>query len=56
MTETIEAVNTNLKMSTLPSEKLSELRQVIHRRVSEGTVQEKIRSVLSEVLAQQGGR
>lgn len=53
-------VKTNLvtvaKMSSLPSEKLSELRQVIHGHISNVNVQEKIRTCLSEALAQEGGR
>ena len=41
---------------SLPSEKLSELRQAIHGHVSRGSVQEQIRACLSEALAQEGGR
>lgn len=54
------AVNTNYFelqwMASLPSEKLSQLRQAIHGHVSDGNIQEKIRACLTEALAQEGGR
>lgn len=43
-------------MSSLPAEKLSQLRQAIHGHISKGNVQEKIRACLTEALAQEGGR
>ena len=42
--------------SLLPPEKLGELRQLIHGHVSEAGVQEQIRTALSEILSQHGGR
>ena len=43
-------------MCSLPEEKLSQLRQVIHTRVSQGDTLEKIKACLQEVLAREGGR
>ena len=44
------------KMSSLPPEKLAELRQVVHSHVSQTGVQEEIEGCLSEILAQDGSR
>lgn len=42
--------------SSLPPEKLGELRQLIHGHISEAGVQEQIRTAISEILSEQGGR
>ena len=42
--------------SLLPPEKLGELRQLIHGHVSEAGIQEQIRTALSGILSQHGGR
>ena len=43
-------------MATLPAEKLSHLRQVIHAHVSQGGILEQIKACLTDALAQEGGR
>lgn len=42
--------------SSLPAEKVGELRQLIHGHISEAGVQEQIRAAISDVVSQRGGR
>lgn len=48
--------NNVVMASSLPAEKLGELRQLIHGHISEAGVQEQIRTAISEILSQHGGR